>query len=66
MNSKQKRSDSVSKEKRNSQKKYPEINMANSTFYNMLFFTMLENVELTCWFPGIFLNNKDLNNCVHT
>ena len=48
MNSKQKRSDSVSKEKRNSQKKYPEINMANSTFYNMLFFTMLENVELTC------------------
>ena len=66
MNSKQKRSDSVSKEKRNSQKKYPEINMVNSTFYNMLFFTMLENVELTCWFPGIFLNNKDLNNCVHT
>lgn len=48
MNSKQKRSDSVSKEKRNSQKKYPEINMVNSTFYNMVFFTMLENVELTC------------------
>ena len=48
MNSKQKRSDSVSKEKRNLQKKYPEINMVNSAFYNMVFFTMLENVELTC------------------
>ena len=48
MNSKQKRSDSASKEKRNSQKKYPEINMVNSTFYNMVFFTMLEKVELTC------------------